>query len=88
MSCKSNTPEQVERLTKAFHEIDKDNNGFIDISELEHAFAAAFKASGRPADDAEIKRACANIMKGLDKDKDNKVTLEEYIEYYTKLSLY
>jgi len=35
-------------------------------------------------DEVEIKRACANIMKGVDKDKDNKITLQEYIEYYTK----
>lgn len=57
-------------------------------AELEKAFGAAFKASGRPADEAEIKRACANIMKSVDKNKDNKITLEEYIQYYTSLSLY
>jgi Ca2+-binding EF-hand superfamily protein len=84
----SNNPEQIAKLTKAFHDIDKDNSGFIDLSELESAFGAAFKASGRPADEAEIKRACANIMKGVDKNKDNKITLEEYIQYYTNLSLY
>jgi len=83
-----NNPAEVERLTKAFQEIDKDHNGYIDIKELETAFCSAFKASGRPADEAEIKRACANIMKGLDTDKDNKVTLKEYLEYYTNLNLY
>jgi len=85
---KSN-PEQIAKLTKAFHEIDKDNNGYIDASELEKAFGAAFQAStGKPVDEAEVKRACANIMKGLDKNKDNKISLEEYIHYYTNLSLY
>jgi len=76
--------DEITRLTKAFHDIDKDNSGYIDLSELEAAFGAAFKRSGKQVDEAEVKRACANIMKGVDKDKDNKITLEEYIEYYTK----
>jgi len=88
MANKKDCPEEIERLTKVFHTIDKDNNGYIDISELENAFGAAFKASGRPMDEAEIKRACANIMKGIDKNKDNKITLEEYIQYYTQSSLF
>jgi Ca2+-binding EF-hand superfamily protein len=80
--------DQIEKLTDAFKNIDKDNSGFIDLSELENAFGAAFKASGKPVDEAEIKRACTNIMKSVDKDKDNKITLEEYIQYYTSSSLF
>lgn len=83
-----NKPEEVERLTKVFKEMDKDNSGYIDISELQAAFAKAFQASGRPADEAEIKRACENIMKGIDKNADKRISLEEYINYYTNLSLY
>jgi len=82
MSCEKD--DEITRLTKAFHDIDKDNSGFIDICELEAAFGAAFTRSGKAVDEVEIKRACANIMKGVDKDKDNKITLQEYIEYYTK----
>jgi len=80
--------DQIEKLTDAFKNIDKDNSGFIDLSELENAFGQAFKATGKPVDEAEIKRACANIMKSVDKDKDNKITLEEYIQYYTSSSLF
>jgi len=80
--------DQIEKLKDAFKNIDKDNSGFIDLAELENAFGAAFKASGKPVNDEEIKRACANIMKSVDRNKDNKITLEEYIEYYTSSSLY
>lgn len=80
--------DQIEKLTDAFKNIDKDNSGFIDLSELEAAFGAAFRASGKRVDDEEIKRACEKIMKSVDKDKDNKITLEEYIQYYTSSSLY
>jgi len=88
MSVKQGSPEEIARLTKVFRDIDKDNNGYIDISELEHAFGAAFKASGRPMDTAEVKRACQHIMKGIDRNKDNKITLDEYIQYYTQSSLF
>jgi Ca2+-binding EF-hand superfamily protein len=88
MAGTKTSPQEIERLTKVFHEIDKDNNGYIDISELEHAFGAAFKASGRPVDQADVKRACENIMKGIDRNKDNKITLDEYIQYYTQSSLF
>jgi len=82
------SPQQIEKLTKAFHEIDKNGSGFIDRSELESAFGAAFRASGKPVDDAEVKRACEGIMKRLDKNNDDKVSLEEYIQYYTQSSLF
>jgi len=84
----SDKRDQIEKLTDAFKSIDKDNSGFIDLAELEKAFGAAFKATGKPVDEAEIKRACANIMKSVDKNKDNKITLEEYIQYYTSSSLF
>ena len=51
--------DEITRLTKAFHDIDKDNSGYIDLSELEAAFGAAFKRSGKQVNEAEIKRACA-----------------------------
>jgi Ca2+-binding EF-hand superfamily protein len=88
MAEKKGSAEEIARLTKVFHDIDKDNNGYIDISELEDAFSTAFKASGRPVDAAEVKRACQNIMKGIDRNKDNKITLDEYVQYYTQSSLF
>ena len=68
--------------------MDKDNSGFIDICELQSAFAKAFKLNGVSASEDEIKKACENIMKSIDKNNDKKITLKEYINYYTNLSLY
>jgi len=79
----SDSAAEVARLTKVFNEIDEDKDGTISMAELEKAFSAAFKGSGMPCTDNDVKKHCAAIMKALDKDNDSKITLDEYIQYYT-----
>jgi len=57
MAC--DQTEEIARLTQAFHDMDKDHDGVIDISELESAFGAVFKKAGQPVNEADIKRQCA-----------------------------
>merc|ERR1719473_536771 len=58
------------KLEAIFKEMDEDNSGNLDASELEKAFAAA----GRPSDPETI----ANAIKSLDTDGDGLISLEEF----------
>jgi len=72
------------KLTKAFQEVDKDHNGTIDQSELERVLASYYKATGKAADAARVKSESCAFMKEVDTNHDNKITLEEFIKYFSK----
>jgi Ca2+-binding EF-hand superfamily protein len=80
MTC---TPQKAkEALTKAFHEIDVDHNGTISAQEIERVLAAYYKHSGKQLDQAKIKREGEMCLKELDKNRDGKIELNEFVNYF------
>jgi len=74
--------EAKEALTKAFNQVDTDKSGSIDSGEIESVLRAYYKSSGKTADESKIKSEAAAFLKEVDKNKDNKVNLEEFIDYF------
>ena len=64
-----------ESLKKVFQSIDKDNNGYIDISEI--AFAS--KELGIDASDSLIKE----VFDEIDKNHDKKISFEEFSAWFS-----
>jgi len=78
-----------ESLTKTFQGIDKDRSGSLDRNEVESSLKNFFSSPNAKNkwDDSRVKKETADFFKSADKDHDSKVTLKEYIDYYTpKLS--
>jgi Ca2+-binding EF-hand superfamily protein len=74
-------------LEDAFKALDKDGSGFIDLSEAEHVFRLVYDSpnfKGKKADDSQIKREAQEMIASMDQNKDNKVSLDEFIKYGEK----
>jgi len=69
-------------LTKAFRSVDLDHSGSIDTAEVEKVLEAYYKHSGKPIDHAKIKNESAAFMRDVDKNKDNKISLDEFVKYF------
>jgi len=67
----NNSRERKAELQKTFHEFDTNKNGFITKDELK----AAFTKAGEKITDAEV----ADIIARVDKDKDNKISFDEFV---------
>lgn len=61
-------------MIKVFKNMDKDGSGYIDVNELKDIS----KELGRPLDAAELEEC----MKDLDYNKDNKISFEEFSEWW------
>jgi Ca2+-binding EF-hand superfamily protein len=80
MAC---SPEKArEALTKAFHEVDVDKSGSITASEIERVLVAYYKHSNKTLDQAKIKQEAAAFLKDVDKNRDGKIELNEFITYF------
>jgi len=69
-------------LTEAFNEIDCNHQGFIDEGELEKLLAMYYKRCGRPLDQAKIKTDAEAFLRDVDKNRDGKIELNEFINYF------
>jgi len=69
-------------LTEAFNEIDSKKQGFIDEGELENVLLMYYKKCGRPVDQAKIKADADSFIKDVDKNRDGKIELDEFINYF------
>jgi len=77
-------------LEDAFKKIDADGSGFIDLSEAEHVLKLVYEApnfKGKKADDAQIKKEAQEMIASMDQNKDNKVSLEEFVKFAEKTIL-
>jgi Ca2+-binding EF-hand superfamily protein len=82
---------EVTAMTECFRSVDTDNSGFIDMNELEKVIGAFCGHTDIPAghkqlynDPAKVKAACENFMKQADTNGDRKISLGEFIDYFTK----
>jgi hypothetical protein len=64
----------VGMVMKVFKDFDKDGSGFLDLSEI----AAVAKELGTELSEAEL----ALIMQELDVNKDKKISMEEFVEWW------
>jgi Ca2+-binding EF-hand superfamily protein len=77
-------------LTDCFNDIDKDKSGFIEQAELEQLLRAYFKHADCPAEhklnssDEDIKKQALEFIKDVDTSGDKKISLEEFITFFTK----
>jgi len=69
-------------LTKAFNQVDTDKSGSIESGEIEAVLRAYYKSSGKTVDDTKIRSEAAAFLNEVDKNKDKKVNLEEFIDYF------
>jgi len=74
-------------LEEAFKALDKDASGFIDLSEAEHVFRLVYDSpnyKGKKPDDAQIKKEAQDMIASMDQNKDNKVSLDEFVKFSEK----
>jgi len=74
-------------LEEAFKKVDRDNSGFIDLSEAEHVLRLVYEApnfKGNKVDDETIKKEAQEMISSMDQNKDNKVSLAEFINFAEK----
>jgi Ca2+-binding EF-hand superfamily protein len=76
-----------EALTNVFKECDTDKSGAIDAKETEAALKKCQNCPGCKDkwDDARIKAETAKFFAQADKNKDNKVSQKEFVDYYAAL---
>lgn len=73
MSYIENENEKKELLTKLFHSKDSDKSGFLTIDE-------ALNCTSNLSDD--VKGMVIERFKGMDQNKDGKISLDEFLEAY------
>jgi Ca2+-binding EF-hand superfamily protein len=82
MAC--NKTQVKDLLTKAFHEVDLDKSGFIEGREIENVLTGYYKAAGKPVKVDQIKTETKSFMQKVDKNHDNKISLDEFLAYFTQ----
>jgi len=81
-ACQPDKAEAKSALTKAFRTIDVDHSDFIDEQELEKVLMHYYKATGKTCDQSNIKTEALAFLKEVDKNKDGKISLDEFVNYF------
>uniref|UniRef100_A0A7S2TRH2 EF-hand domain-containing protein n=1 Tax=Lotharella oceanica TaxID=641309 RepID=A0A7S2TRH2_9EUKA len=68
-----------EEFEKAFKSIDKDGNGYISIDEVRYLLTSLYSMKNPPEEEVKM------FVKFFDKNKDGKITYEEFKEAVPKL---
>lgn len=68
--------ERREQLAKEFHQIDTDHNNFLSYEEI---YTFLSERQGEPFDE----NLCRDLFDRMDKNKDNQISLEEFVDSYT-----
>jgi len=77
-----NKADMTAKLTKAFQEVDRDHSGSLEANELEMVLKAYYKSVGKQADQATIASEVSGFMRDVDKNHDNKISLDEFVKYF------
>ena len=73
-------------MTKAFLDMDKDGNGYIDMWEVEQVFREYYKKKGKTIDYEQMKEKVVKFMNKVDQNGDKQISLDEFLEYFLKFS--
>lgn len=76
------TDEELEALRERFHEIDKNQDNFIDKDELLAAMREVLSVKYPKMSDAELEDIVASVIATADADRDGKLNLSEFIRSY------
>lgn len=71
------TEEELEEVRVAFQNVDVDGNGYISAAEIGHLF----QSLGNPMPGYKIRE----LLESLDRDKDSRISLEEFTEMFRDL---
>jgi len=71
-------------LTKSFYDMDTGRTGYIDAFEVEEVFKKYYASIGRTLDYETLKNKVLAFMKRVDVNDDNKISLEEFLDYFMK----
>lgn len=71
------TDDDHHQISKAFEELDKDGNGYVDVAELTEYIA---KRSTIQIPRAEAERRASEYIKSLDQDGDGQISKEEFTD--------
>jgi len=82
--CQDKAKAEAE-LKKVFEKVDKDHSGFVDTSEVENILKEYYASMGAPVKPGQISQEAAAFLKDVDKNKDNKVSLQEFTNYILQL---
>lgn len=72
-----------QQLQDAFQAIDKDGSGFIDCKEVAEVLRKFAADSKETPDEAKIHHEAEEFLAKADKDKDHKVSLQEFLDFYS-----
>jgi len=72
----------VAVITKTFHDMDTNKDGYLDGYEIEAVFLKHHQDMGQQIGFKELKSKVANFMQKLDRDGDKKISLDEFLDYF------
>ncbi|KAG5852171.1 plastin-3-like [Anguilla rostrata] len=73
--------DELEELREAFDKVDLNSNGFISDCELQELF----KEANLPLPGYRVREIIQNLMKEGDRDKDNKISFDEFVSIFQEL---
>jgi len=82
----SSCSAEVEQLAREmFKMADTDNSGYIDAKEVQAMFIKINNETKQKTDPAKLKKEVESFMTQIDKNKDNKVSFDEFIVFVKKM---
>ncbi|XDV36775.1 hypothetical protein PO909_006501 [Leuciscus waleckii] len=73
--------DELEELREAFGKVDLNGNGFI----CDHELHELFKEANLPLPGYKVREIIQKLMEDGDKDKDNKISFEEFLSIFQEL---
>ncbi|XP_067312950.1 plastin-3 isoform X1 [Pseudorasbora parva] len=73
--------DELEELREAFGKVDLNGNGFI----CDHELHELFKEANLPLPGYKVREIIQKLMEDGDKDKDNKISFEEFVSVFQEL---
>jgi len=69
-------------LRKCFDAVDTDHSGSISAGELENILLQYYKSTGKPVDQAKVKKDAQAFLTEVDKNHDHMIELDEFLSYF------
>jgi len=76
------TREEEEKMTQGFHLLDQNKDGYLDQLEVQRLVVMTFQMKGIPVDPELVNGTVRAFMRESDKNGDNKVSLQEFLQFF------